>query len=895
MTWFTSDLFLLSPTGLAFIPSFLLQAAFLGYLLSLREKSTPVWLLIGWLSLLSTMIVSQILSYSLYSPLSTYINWLGGILPGFGAVLLFIQFAYRYPRFLFVQEARRSLWICGGIVLGTAVLMFCEITFAPGTVFYNFVQFTYDMAGDPLLPALNSPLLFTVLHPLGYVWALVIWLRTGGHLSAQALSAQKNGSPQSRFQRWRALGQMLWRPPDRTLATVRAYVFFMIFAPFLTVILRIEAYSRWMPTGSFAAAFLIALFIFGLIYINSSPQPTTVMVKVVGISLVTLLSLMGLLNQFVMNLRQEDYTAQRISEVSLIWTAVTTGDPPPVPDAVDYILRRPAGSDLFFAQEEVLAASESVQLQRLAEEAARLRQDLARGELVAARAAFHQLGGQSAGTVLDGLSTQAYGVARLFRGVFLDPPSHYVRYLFPADGSIYEVGYSYLAYRRLLHRTALPLLALTLGTAAAILLIFPLFFQASFLNPLNDLLVGVERIGRGDLQTTVPVLVEDEVGYLTHAFNRMRGSLDTLTGDLRHQIRVRQQAEAQAQASAHRFEQLFENAPVAIFEVDLTMDPVGILSANQQAERIYGWSKAEFARLSPEAYIPPASAPDLLRLVAQVRAGYGITIETTHLRRDGLPFPVRLSATPDQFNGSAHMIVTAQDITAEMEQRSEEEAIAEDRRRIARELHDSLAQTLAGLRMRTRLWQRLLDHDPARLHPELDEMRAVLDESIAEVRRSIFALRPLNLEELGFFPALSHFVDEFSTQHRLPVQLTICEEGVGRAENAQVSRLPAHLELNLFRAVQESLNNIARHAQASAASIRIDLAYGSHIRILMTDDGRGFDPTTLAQQGRSGHLGLKQMRERIEGINGQLLIFSMPGQGTRLEISVPIPTTEQEA
>jgi PAS domain S-box-containing protein len=341
---------------------------------------------------------------------------------------------------------------------------------------------------------------------------------------------------------------------------------------------------------------------------------------------------------------------------------------------------------------------------------------------------------------------------------------------------------------------------------------------------------------------------------------------------------VRQQAEAIAQASAQRFQQLFENAPVAIFEIALT-PALKILDANRQATLIYGWSAAEFTQLSPERLLSLEAEPALSGMLAQVRAGQTITLETTHLRRDGSPFPVRLNATPDQMNGAPHLIVTAQDITAELRHRSETEAIAADRRRIAREMHDSLAQTLAGLRLRTRLWQRILDQDPTQLHPELDELRDVLDESIAEVRRSIFALRPLKLEELGFFPALRQFVDDFSTQYRLPVQLAI---------SGPEERLPSEIELNLFRAVQESLNNVARHAQADAVDLCMDCTGSDQIHLVVSDNGRGFDPAGLAEQSQTGHFGLKQMRERMEAINGVLLIFSAPGQGTRLEMTIPL-------
>lgn len=882
VNWLSPNLFLLSPTALAYVPSFLLQIVFIGYLLSLREKPEPIWLLIEWLAALTLMIGSQILAYSLYTPFSTYINWMGGMVPGLVAVLCFVQFAYRYPRFVFEREARLALIIGSLLIVGLVGLMLYEIAVTPGVVLYSFQQFTYDMVSEHSRQPLNSPNVFDALHPLGYVWALVVWLRVAFRLSAPDTRSHGDDAEPRRPAHLQSVARAFWRPPHRAMQTVRAYILFMLFVPSLTLILRVETLWGWVPPGTFAASFLIALFIFGLIYINSSPMPSTVMVKVVGISLVTLLSLLGLLSRFAMDLRQTATAQQRHSEVAQLQASLAAGSLPPPPAAVSYILQYPAGDGLFSTRHELLFNNEGLRAQLFVADDARLQRGLAAGSMVAERAAFHQFAGLEPHSLAGIVSSQPPTALRLFRGVFFEPPNHYLRFLFSVDDALYEVGYSHVDYRQLLHQTALPLLALMVGATVAILLVFPLFFRTSIINPLNNVLAGVERIDRGDLSTPVPVLVEDELGYLARAFNRMSASLQALTTGLRHEISVRRQAEATARASAHRFRQLFDNAPLAIFDVEFTAALFRILSANRQAQRIYGWSAAEFEELPPERLVAPAARPTLRRMMEQVRAGEIVTIETTNQRRDGTPFPVRISATPDQLGGANRMIIIAQDITTEMRRRSEAEAIAEDRRRIAREMHDSLAQTLVGLRFRTRLWQRMLKSDPAQLHPELDEMRDVLESSIAEVRRSIFALRPLNLDELGFFPALRRFTEDFGVQYRLPVHLQI----VGREE-----RLPTYLELNLFRVVQESLNNVAKHARASAVWLRVDLSGPAELVVSICDDGRGFEPATMAERVQQGHLGLKQMRERVEGTGGVLLIYSQPGQGSRLEITMPLLPT----
>jgi len=100
--------------------------------------------------------------------------------------------------------------------------------------------------------------------------------------------------------------------------------------------------------------------------------------------------------------------------------------------------------------------------------------------------------------------------------------------------------------------------------------------------------------------------------------------------------------------------------------------------------------------------------------------------------------------------------------------------------------------------------------------------------------------------------------------------------------------VPVDLELPIFRVVQEALNNSAQHAAASLAWVRLDTTNGDTVRLTIRDNGQGFDVATLAAAGRSGHFGLKQMRERIEKAGGQLTVLSQPGQGTEIRIWLPL-------
>ena len=229
------------------------------------------------------------------------------------------------------------------------------------------------------------------------------------------------------------------------------------------------------------------------------------------------------------------------------------------------------------------------------------------------------------------------------------------------------------------------------------------------------------------------------------------------------------------------------------------------------------------------------------------------------------------------------MIVTVEDITAEKQRRSEAEAIDAERRRIAHEIHDGVAQSLAGLRFKSALWSHLADAAPPGMRAALDELQAVLNAAIVDLRRAIFALRPVDLEALGFFPALAQLVSDFGDQNQLAARLEV---------SGPQDALPAAYELPLFRIIQEGLNNIGQHARASSVLVHLTVDAAGGVAVSVRDNGCGFDPSQLGPADQAGHFGLRQMRERILDLGGTLDIHSALGQGTELVITLPPVTKE---
>ena len=370
------------------------------------------------------------------------------------------------------------------------------------------------------------------------------------------------------------------------------------------------------------------------------------------------------------------------------------------------------------------------------------------------------------------------------------------------------------------------------------------------------------------------------------AFNSEEvGLLSELTDNLTYGIASlrtraeRTRAEEALRDSEEKYRSLFENAPLCILEIDLTWMPPTVVRANQKAESTYGWVFSECAPVSLLEIFAEEETHRLERMIDAVRTGEATTLESMHRRQDGSIFPVRLIAAANRAATPNRSILTIEDISAEKVRRSETEAIAEERQRFAREIHDGLAQNLASLRLKARLWHEIIEKNPSQMHSEIDILREVLRENIREVRRSIFALRPISLEELGFLPALEQFTREFGEQNQLYVELRVAESGDG---------LDPALELVLFRIIQEALNNVGKHARATSAWIELGLKADEYSTLVVRDDGVGFDTSTLGSVVRQGHLGLAQMRERVESIGGTVKIESHAGKGTLVRVSLPL-------
>ncbi|WP_274362496.1 sensor histidine kinase [Paenibacillus thermotolerans] len=204
----------------------------------------------------------------------------------------------------------------------------------------------------------------------------------------------------------------------------------------------------------------------------------------------------------------------------------------------------------------------------------------------------------------------------------------------------------------------------------------------------------------------------------------------------------------------------------------------------------------------------------------------------------------------------------------------------EERKRIAREIHDGPAQSLANLILRTEIAERMLAMgETAVVKEELADLKSQVRTELEEVRKIIFNLRPMALDDLGLTPTIRKLTQDFEEKTKLRTKLEV---------KGRERRLESGMEAALFRLVQEALSNILKHAQATY--VFVELTFGAEsVQLIIQDNGVGFDVTRLGRRLSSdgGHFGLVGMKERVQLLEGKFNLESNVNAGTKITIEVP--------
>ena len=213
---------------------------------------------------------------------------------------------------------------------------------------------------------------------------------------------------------------------------------------------------------------------------------------------------------------------------------------------------------------------------------------------------------------------------------------------------------------------------------------------------------------------------------------------------------------------------------------------------------------------------------------------------------------------------------------ASLYEQAEQAAILEERQRLARELHDSVTQSLYSVMLLAEAGRRMTSaSDLHHTEQYLTRIGETAQQALKEMRLMVFEMRPLALQNAGLVEALQQRLDAVEKRSGIQARLLV----TGRLA------LPAHMEEELYRIAQEALNNSLKHAASTVTTVRIH-ADQAGIQVTVTDNGKGFDPQAIGDQGG---MGMSSMRERAGRLRGELAIQSTPGEGTTIQIQVPVP------
>ena len=369
---------------------------------------------------------------------------------------------------------------------------------------------------------------------------------------------------------------------------------------------------------------------------------------------------------------------------------------------------------------------------------------------------------------------------------------------------------------------------------------------------------------------------------------RRNGELAEVQG-IGRDITERKRAEEALRESETSFRAIFENAAIGIALVDMRGHP---LESNPALQKMLGYNKTELAQMALTDYTHPDDAQASQDLFTELWKGKRdrYQLEKRFCRKDGQIVWGQLTASlvRNQNGEPQYVIGMVEDIS---ERKRAEEALRElsarllrlqdkERRRIARELHDTTAQSLAALAMNLSVVKGAASDLNPRARACLSESLELAEECSREIRTLSYLLHPPLLEEVGLGSALRWFVDGYTQRTGIHVDLEM---------PPKLPRLPEDVELALYRVVQEGLTNIHLHSESRKAHVGLKCR-PDEVLLTVADEGRGLPAGLVEKGGRRGArlgVGIPGMRERIRQLGGQLEIVS-GSNGTTLMVTVPL-------
>ncbi|MGE5170486.1 MAG: MASE4 domain-containing protein [Rudaea sp.] len=436
----------------------------------------------------------------------------------------------------------------------------------------------------------------------------------------------------------------------------------------------------------------------------------------------------------------------------------------------------------------------------------------------------------------------------------------------------------------------------TYGVLAASFVLLMLLLENSVLYAGLARALQGERIERERVQEKTAELNELNLS-LEQRVTLRTAELDASNRELKRQVAERERAEAAAVEAQQRLDGIIDSAMDGIVTID---EAQRIVLFNAAAEKLFGCPQSEAIGAPLAQFIPErfrgAHAEHVRRFGAEgVRSRRMVDQRTVMgLRRNGEEFPIEASISQATLRGRRYYTVILRDVTERLRaeralRRSQEElqeivtvsatAREQEKGRIARELHDELAQSLAMLGMDLDWLRENIHAGDESCASKIAAMQKLLAGTVAATRRIAAEMRPLVLDDLGLVAATEWLVEKFRERYQIACTISIVPPQFELADPYATA---------VFRIMQEALANAARHAGASRVEVEMTFRNGE-ILLRVRDDGRGFDPT---RPRKANSFGLVGLRERVHLVHGDIRVDSAPGRGTCIDVRIPVPQTQ---
>lgn len=864
----------------------ILAASIAGYMLSLKTKSRATWALIVVFIMVALSGAATILANAFFFWDRLFVPWQDFWILASGIALA--QFAYTFAGMERSREARIALLIMGIFLF--AALAYC-LYFD-----YNFlVRWT---------PDLNINDLYYLLLPLGTLLVVIIFLRLTVKLSIE--------EDQKHEDQPRRTVSHLFHPEGSPAQTLRnlALALSLAFLPGIQTVIGFQG-----PLGFILSnvGSLMAIIAIALVYFNYAPEVDSFLAKLVGISLSTVLFIFSVIGALDIYQANQEFDADRVEIISLIYETLSRGGELhssnlPVSYIVSWNTFNPKDSDFFRW------------LYRDAQEP-----DIDLGLLLGNNEGgnFNTWSGSIQNIEpLTRVTGEPWWVVR--RYITLPPGDHpedYQAFFFINGDSAFEIGFSRFINDDYLSEIVIEWLVVILISSGLVLLLFPIFFRRTLVRPLQNLLAGIRRVNEGELDTAVPIKFNDEIGFLTRSFN-------DLTFTLKATAAERETLFSELQAShAELEERVTERTRELAAFTDLTMlsgdqgSLTDILHPALKRTLDLGLCEAlavhllalnnQILELVDQRLLPQACVQAMTRIelsgefALRVHSADDPLLLDSETERNPLPEALRVA----QFNSylgcslmagdQAHgwlscyrstgvnfsvgeislIVALARQIgilieNYQLREEMKRTAAAVERRKLGRDLHDSVTQLLYSMTLFTRSAKEAQDDgDQERLTRSLNNLTDTSMQALREMRFLLFELQPPVLATEGLAQALQTRLDV--VEKRVGIKVNFDYDGT----LDQVGEL----DQELYYVAIEALNNALKHGQVN--EIALSIYQENHCLCLdVVDNGQGFEPNQVTLG-----LGLPGMRQRVESLGGELIINSHLNQGTEIKARIPTP------